>query len=88
MRKEAEIPMTPKQASDPSGWKAAFAQFLHIPAARIRHINPVQRSVDARGQKVKVRLKAELYIDEVPENNGKPIRKTYTDVTENLRSLL
>jgi len=80
MRKEAEIPMTPKQASDPSGWKAAFAQFLHIPAARIRHINPVQRSVDARGQKVKVRLKAELYIDEVPENNGKPIRKTYTDV--------
>ena len=73
--------MTPKQASDPSGWKSAFAHFLNIPPGRIRHITPIQRSVDARGQKVKVRLKAELFIDEQPENNGKSVPKSYPDVS-------
>ena len=81
MRKEAEILMTPKQAADPSGWKSAFAHFLHIPVGRIRHLRPIQRSIDARTQKVKVRLKAELFIDEPFPDTAKIHRKTYPDVS-------
>mgnify|MGYP000845397212 FL=1 len=81
MRKEIEIAMTPKQASDPSGWKTAFAHILHIQPGRIKHLNPIQRAVDARSSKVKIRLKAELFIDELPKDLQKFTRKTYLDVS-------
>jgi len=80
MRKEIEIAMTPKQASDPSGWKIAFAHVLRIQPARIKQMNPIQRSVDARSSRIKVRLKAELFIDEQPVEGKKHIRKNYPDV--------
>ncbi len=80
MRKEIEIAMTPKQAADPSGWKIAFAHVLRIQPGRIKHLNPLQRAVDARSSKIKIRLKAELYIDELPAEVRKNIRKTYPDV--------
>jgi len=80
MRKEIEIAMTPKQAADPSGWKIAFAHTLRIKPARIKQLIPIQRSVDARSSKIKVRLKAELCIDEQPVEIKKNIRKNYPDV--------
>ncbi|MFA5971139.1 MAG: FAD-dependent oxidoreductase [Lentimicrobiaceae bacterium] len=80
MRKEIEIAMTPKQAADPSGWKTAFAHMLHIQPGRIKHLNPIQRAVDARSSKIKIRLKAELFIDELPIEIRKNIRKSYPDV--------
>jgi uncharacterized protein len=80
MRKEIEIAMTPKQASDPSGWKTAFAHILRIQPGRIKHLNPLQKSVDARSGKIKIRLKAELFIDEQPTEPRKIIRKNYPDV--------
>jgi uncharacterized protein len=84
MRKEAEIAMTPKQASDPSGWKTAFAHILRIQPSRIKYLRPIQRSVDARSSKVKIRLKAELYIDELPKEIEKKIRKSYPDVSRKM----
>jgi uncharacterized FAD-dependent dehydrogenase len=84
MRKEIEIAMTPKQAADPSGWKIAFAHVLHIQPGRIKYLNPIQRSYDARSNKVKVRLKAELYIDEQPSEVRKFIRKSYNDVSRKI----
>jgi uncharacterized protein len=72
--------MTPRQAANPDGWKAAFAHFLHIPVGRIRFIRPIQRSIDARTQKVKIRLKAELFVDEQPPNNQLYRSKSYPDV--------
>ncbi|MDO9258077.1 MAG: FAD-dependent oxidoreductase [Bacteroidales bacterium] len=84
MRKEIEIAMTPKQAADPSGWKTAFAHVLRIQPGRIKHLNPLQRSVDARSSKVKVRMKAELFIDEQPTEVRKFIRKSYNDVSRKI----
>ncbi|MBK7028994.1 MAG: FAD-binding protein [Bacteroidales bacterium] len=81
MRKEAEIWMTPRQASDPAGWKVAFAHFLRLPVGRIKHLHPIQRSIDARSSKVKIRLKAELFIDELPVPAEKQYRKEYPDVS-------
>ncbi len=81
MRKEVEIAMTPKQASDPSGWKTAFAHALRIQPGRIKYLNPIQRSVDARSNKIKIRLKAELFIDEQPAEIRKYIRRSYPDVS-------
>ncbi len=81
MRKEIEIAMTPKQAADPAGWKTAFAHVLRIQPGRIKFLNPIQKSIDARSCKIKIRLKAELYIDEQPLETQKNIRKNYTDVS-------
>jgi uncharacterized protein len=81
MRKEAEIWMTPKQAADPAGWRIAFANFLHIPVGKIRHLRPIQRSIDARTQKVKIRLKAELFIDEKAPEQNNLFLKNYPDVS-------
>jgi uncharacterized FAD-dependent dehydrogenase len=81
MRKEIEIAMTPKQAADPSGWKTAFAHVLRIQPGRIKYLEPKQRSVDARSANVKIRLKAQLYIDEQPTEIRKNIRKNYPDVS-------
>lgn len=81
MRREAEIAMTPKQAADPSGWKTAFAHALRISPSRIKHLNPLQRSIDARSQKVKIRLKAELFIDEPAPSSLKHTKKEYPDVS-------
>ncbi len=81
MRKEIEIALTPKQAYDPGTWKSMYAQALHIPVSRVKHVNPLQRSLDARAQKVKYRLKAEVFIDETPVIQ--PIgNKTYADVSK------
>ncbi len=81
MHKEIEISITPKQASEPSVWKNAFAHTLHIQPARIKHIQPIQKSIDARSQKVKIRLKALVFIDEAPQSLKKVERKTYPDVS-------
>lgn len=80
MRKEIEIAMTPKQAADPSGWKTAFAHVLRIIPARIKHLEPIQRSVDARSSKVKIRLKAHVFIDELPTEIRGHLRKQLPDV--------
>lgn len=81
MRREIEIAMTPRQAADIAGWKGAFAQVLHVNPGKIRHIRPLQKSVDARSQKVKIRIKAEVYIDEAPPGNLKVRKKDYPDVS-------
>ncbi len=81
MRKEIEIAMTPRQAADIAGWKGAFAQVLHVNPGKIRLIRPLQKSVDARSQKVKIRIKAEVYIDESPPGNLKVRKKDYPDVS-------
>jgi hypothetical protein len=80
MRKEIEIAMTPKQAADPSGWKTAFAHILRIQPGRIKHLVPIQKSIDARASKIKIRLKAEVFVDEQPVEIKKYIRKQYPDV--------
>jgi uncharacterized FAD-dependent dehydrogenase len=80
LRKEVEIWMTPRQASNPDGWKGVLAHFLRIPSGKIRHIRPIQRSVDARSRNVKIRLKAEVYIDESPARQDQEYL-SYPDVS-------
>jgi len=79
--REVEIAMTPKQASDPSGWKVAFAHHLHIPAGRIKEVIPIQRSIDARTRNVKIRLKAQLAIDTTEGATRRVTRQDYQDVS-------
>ncbi|HPT02499.1 MAG TPA: FAD-binding protein [Bacteroidales bacterium] len=81
MRKEIEIRMTPRQAADKASQKDFFAQQLRIPVSRIKFIRPIQRSVDARSKNIKISLKAEVFIDELPVGALKPVKKNYPDVS-------
>jgi len=81
LRKEIEIWLTPRQAAEPSGWKGLISHYLRVQAGKIRYIHPIQRSIDARSRNVKIRLKAEVYIDERPPSSATPEKKTYPDVS-------
>lgn len=82
MQKEIEISITPKQATDSSVWKNAFAHTLHIPPSRIKLIIPIQKAIDARSSKVKIRLKATVFIDETPASVKKLESKSYPNVSK------
>lgn len=80
-RKELTIWMTPKQAANRQGWKGAFAHFLHVNPGHIRHIEPLQRSIDARSGRVKIMLKADVYIDETPPLRNTATKRGFADVS-------
>lgn len=63
MRKILEIKLDPSEAFDPARWKHTVSRILSIPQGRIYHLNPLKRSIDARG-KVIYRLKVEAFIGE------------------------
>ncbi len=63
MRKILEIKLNPSEAYDPVRWKHAVSRITGVPQGRIYHINPLKRSIDARG-KVIFRLKLEAFIGE------------------------
>lgn len=68
MKREIEITLSPRQAADRGGWKAAIAHAAKVAPYRIKHFEPLLKSTDARSAHVKVRLKVLAYVDEFPEN--------------------
>jgi hypothetical protein len=80
MPKIIEITLTPRQAADSTGWKAAICHHLHIQPGRLKHFNPIQKSIDARSAQVKIRLKVEVFVDEHPISTSKPVIN-YQDVS-------
>lgn len=81
LSKEIAIWMTPRQASDINSWKQAFAHSLRVSPYRVRHIIPLQKSIDARGGKVKIRLKADVYLDEMPSKESLDTSVHFPDVS-------
>ncbi len=81
MQKEIEIWLTPRQAGNTNLFKSEIANKLRISPQRIRHMDLLQRSIDARKQSIKIRLKFQVFIDEPqPASPGTP-SKTYPDVS-------
>lgn len=76
-----QLRLTPEQAATPSAVKAEAARALHIDSSRIKHIDIIGRSVDARQRRVAVNLTVGIHIDKVEEfKRYDPI--DYPDVSE------
>jgi len=81
MPEHLDLKLSPKDASDPHQWKANSARILHIPVGKIREVIPVKRSLDARGQKTRVRLSVDVYVSgEMP-----PAKLTYREEYPDVR---
>jgi uncharacterized protein len=66
MIKEIELVLLPDHAADENLIHQNACKFLNISAERIKSVQILKRSIDARGRKVVYRLKVNVFIDEVP----------------------
>ncbi|GGF45049.1 NAD(P)/FAD-dependent oxidoreductase [Echinicola rosea] len=67
MRKEIQLRLSPEEAFDERRFEAAVCQSAGLdPAKDSIGIRPLKRSIDARGRKVKVNVRAEIFINETP----------------------
>ena len=80
MINEVSLVLSPKQASSEAYYISIVAQKLKVSPKRISHIQIKNRSIDARGKKVKVQLRALVYIDEAPVEEA-PIAFDYKNVS-------
>lgn len=67
MKKELNISLSPKQASDEQFYKPVLAEKLHVSEDQIKLIQLKRRSIDARQRNIRMNLAFDVYIDELPE---------------------
>lgn len=79
MKKELNISLSPKQASDEGFYKSVLAEKLQIAEERIKLIQLKRRSIDARQRNIRMNMAFDIYVDELPEM--KKIEFHYTDVS-------
>ncbi len=66
MIKQLELVLLPEEAADQSKQLQQASQLTNVVVERIKKINLLKRSIDARGRTVKIRLLVEVFIDEIP----------------------
>lgn len=64
MIREVEMAFTPKEAFTQEEMQAAVAKKLGIPPSKVEYVEQLRKSIDARSRNVKIRVKANVYIDE------------------------
>ena len=60
MKKTKEIELTPQEAFDEPSFKSTLYQKLKLPTDGSVYVNPLKRSIDARGRKVLVKVLVEI----------------------------
>lgn len=81
MHKTIEVQLSPQEAFDESQFMHALSGKLHLPSDSNLIINPLKRSVDARGRNVVVKVLVEV----VPPEEAQPTityQKNYPDVSK------
>lgn len=66
MIRQLELVLLPEEAADQGKQLQQASSLLSVPLQRIRHLKILKRSIDARSRIVKIRLLAEVFIDEIP----------------------
>ena len=69
MKKELNISLTPKQASDEQYYKPLVASKLGVSAEDVTAIVVRRKSIDARQRQIRINLGVTVYLGEVPESN-------------------
>lgn len=80
MQKEVTLIVTPKQASSEEYYTPLIAKKLNISSSRITKNQIINRSIDARNKNVKIHLRLNVFIDELPSNQT-PFELNYKNVS-------
>src|SRR5689334_14275531 len=75
MIKTIELVLLPEEAADKAIRQLKASEALGIPESDITFLNPLKRSIDARSKHVKIRMRAEVFINEPP-----PAHKDFSEL--------
>jgi len=67
LKHEINISISPKQASSEDFYKSVIAEKLRVDEQRIVLINVKRKSIDARQRVIRINLSAEVFLDELPQ---------------------
>lgn len=70
MQKEIVLELSPEDASHEHYYKPFIVRKLGIAADRIRHIQIIRKSVDARRRKIRLNMAFRVFVDELPETDA------------------
>lgn len=88
MKKTIQLQLPPKVAYTEQLLKEEIAEQLSLKTSDQFFIQPVKRSIDARGRNIKINLTVDVYINEkIPEFNYKPGYRLSTPNSE-LRTII
>ncbi len=74
MIKTIELVLLPEEAADKAIRVQKASEVLSVPESHITFLKPLKRSIDARSRQVKIRMKADVFINESP-----PPPKNFSD---------
>lgn len=80
MKHEINISISPKQASSEDFYKSIIAEKLRVDEQRIVLINVKRKSIDARQRVIRINLSAEVFLDELPQEERLEFR--YENVSQ------
>ena len=80
MIKEIELVLLPEHSADETFIRDSACKSLNISPERVKNVQILKRSIDARSRKVVFRLRVNVFIDEVPE--PEIITDTYQNVSD------
>ena len=80
MYKEIELRITPEEAHDREIVNELLARMLHVGRERIRHVEILRKSIDARQRRVVIQLKVGVHVDRVEEKE-RVFSPQYRDVS-------
>lgn len=80
MIKEIELVLLPEHSADETFIRDSACKSLNISYERVKNVQILKRSIDARSRKVVFRLRVNVFIDEVPE--PEIITGTYQNVSD------
>ncbi len=85
--KNLTLTLSPEQGSNISGLAGVVARTMSIPPIRIKHIEILKKSIDARKPGIKIILSVNAFIDEEPKTT-EPLISRYTKKLSQKRVLI
>jgi uncharacterized FAD-dependent dehydrogenase len=79
MKQELQLVLSPEEAANDEIIRSIASQQLRFPSKDISHIKILKRSIDARSRNIKINLKIEVYLGELPAPAS--YKKNYSDVS-------
>lgn len=89
MTQEHTLRLTPRDAADEQGIRAALVQEKGLDPAHLNAVQVLKRSIDARGRGVHIQLTVRAYIDEQPPRpQYMQLASTYCDVSDHPQAIV
>ncbi len=81
MYQDINLVVSPEQHANTNALKELVAHYLHVDPKRVKHIQLLQRSLDARQRKVRFNLQIRVYLDSISKDEDAYVPRVYPNVS-------